>query len=211
MNVFFNQEALEVFMRGFGFWGPAVFFLLQVIQVIIAPLPGNLLTMVGGILFGLWPGFLLAYTANIIGSLIGFTLARKAGRAVAIKLIGAARFDKWMRIIGTESANSRTKILLILVVLFPFLPSDLMCLVVGMTPISYRAFTIIVITCRPWGQFAAALLGVGSFHMSPGVFFPLLAVLIIICVAAVIYAPKLEHFSIQWAHKLTDRFSGKSN
>ena len=204
MDIFLDKDALESFMLGLGLWGPTVFFLLQVLQAIVAPIPGNLLTMVGGVLFGLWPGFLLAYTANVVGSIIGFSLVRKAGRAVLVKLVGIGRFDRWMGIIGTEAAASRTKILLILMVLLPFLPSDFMCLIVGMTPISLRAFLLIVITCRPWGQFVAALLGVSSYHMPLGLLIPLVAAIIVLCTMGVYFAPKLERFAIKWTNRLTN-------
>lgn len=207
MEVFFDQEILENFINGLGYWGWIVFFLLQVAQVIIAPIPGNLLTLVGGALFGLWPGFLIAYAANIVGSLIGFSIARKAGRILMAKILGVEKFNKYMAIIGTESAASRTKILLILVLLLPFLPSDLMCMIVGVTPISFRSFFIIVITCRPWGQFAAALLGVGSLHLPLEILIPLVAVIIAVCVLAVFFAPKLERFVFKWTHKLSGIFS----
>jgi len=211
MDIFFDKEVLESFMSGLGFWGPIAFFLLQVLQAIIAPIPGNLLTMVGGVLFGFWPGFLLSYAGNAVGSLIGFSIVRKAGRMAMVKLMGAERFSRWMEVIGTESANSRTKILLILVILLPFLPSDLICLAVGLTSISFRAFLIIVITCRPWGQLAAVLLGVSSFHMPPVMLLPVIAVVIIVCIVAVCFAPRLEHFTLRWTHRLTDRFSRTKN
>jgi uncharacterized membrane protein YdjX (TVP38/TMEM64 family) len=211
MDVFLDQEALESFMRGLGFWGPVAFFLLQVLQAIIAPIPGNLLTMAGGVLFGFWLGFLLSYAGNAVGSLIGFSIVRKAGRAAMIKLIGVGRFDKWMEVIGTDSANSRTKILLILVILLPLLPSDFMCLAVGLTSISFRSFLIIVIVCRPWGQFAAALLGASSINMPPVLFFPMIAVMIAVCIAAVRFAPRLEYFALRWTRNLVDRFRRTKN
>jgi len=206
MDIFVGREALESFMVGLGFWGPFVFFLLQVLQAIIAPIPGNLMTMVGGALFGFWPGFLLAYIGNVVGSLIGFFIVRKAGRPLMIKLVSAERFDKWMETIGTEDAKARTKILLIIMVLFPFLPSDLMCLAVGMTPISFRAFLAILITCRPWGQLGAALLGVRSNLWPQEWLLPLLVAIVIVCIAGVYFAPKLEQFAIKCTQKLTDRF-----
>jgi len=207
MDVFFNQEALETFMNGLGFWGPIVFFLLQVLQAIIAPLPGNILTMAGGALFGFWPGFLLAYTGNVVGSIIGFSIVRKFGYVAMVKLIGTKRFDRYMEIISADSTNARTKILFILVVLLPFLPSDFICLAVGLTSISFRAFLIIVITCRPWGQLAAALLGASSFYMPSGLLFLLIVVVIVICIVGVYFAPKIESFVFKWTHKLADRFS----
>jgi uncharacterized membrane protein YdjX (TVP38/TMEM64 family) len=206
METFFDLEALENFMRGWGVWGPIIYFLMQVMQVIVLPFPGNLLTMVGAVLFGVWPGFFMAYAANIVGSVIGFILARKLGRAVMAKIMGLEKFDKYMKLIGTESAVARTKILLILVVTLPFLPSDFMCLIVGVTPISFRAYILIVIACRPWGQLASALLGANSVHLPLGLLIPLLVVLVVICVVGMYFAPRLEKLVIKWAHKLTDRF-----
>jgi uncharacterized membrane protein YdjX (TVP38/TMEM64 family) len=121
--------------------------------------------------------------------------------------MGAKRYDKCMKIIGADSAVSRIKVLLFLVVLLPFLPSDLMCLVVGVTPISFKSYIIIVIICRPWGQFAAALLGGSSLHIPVGVLLPVIAAMIVVCVLAVRFAPGIERFVFKWVHKLTDRFS----
>jgi len=207
MDIFFDQEAFESFMNSLGFWGPIAFFLLQVFQAIIAPLPGNLLTVAGGALFGFWQGFLLSYAGNAVGSLIGFSIVRKIGRAVMVKFMSAGRLNKYMEIMSTDSANSRTKIVLILVILLPFLPSDFICLAAGLTSISFRTFLIIVITCRPWGQLAAAMLGAGGLHLPPGLLFPVIAAVIVICVAAVRFAPGLEHFVFGWVRRLADRFS----
>ena len=206
MAVFFDPDQLAAFIAQLGVWGPVVFFVLQVVQAIVIPIPGNLLTMVGGALFGIWPGFLLAYTANVVGSVIGFCIARKAGRAVMAKLMGEKRFHRYMEAVGAESAHLRAKILLILVLVLPFLPSDFMCLAAGVTSITFKEFLIIVILCRPWGQFAAALLGVGSMHMPLGLLIPLLAAVVAICVLAVYFAPKIEKAAVGLAHKLTDRF-----
>jgi len=207
MELFFEQEALKAFIEGLGLWGPLVFFLLQVLQAIIAPIPGNLFTIVGGILFGLWPGFLLSYTGNLVGSLIGFTIVRKAGQPVLKKLIKPERFEKWMNLIGSDSANARTKILLILVVTLPFLPSDLMCLLVGLTKISYKAFIPIIIICRPWGQLAAALLGATSFSMPLGVLIPLVIAVLAVCVLAIRFAPQIEQFTFNTVNKMLGFFS----
>ncbi|MCL2529927.1 MAG: VTT domain-containing protein [Coriobacteriia bacterium] len=207
MEVFFEQEALKAFIEGLGIWGPLVFFLLQVLQAIIAPIPGNLFTIVGGILFGLWPGFVLSYLGNLVGSLIGFTLVRKAGQPVLKKLIKPERFEKWMNIIGSDSANARTKILLILVVTLPFLPSDLMCLLVGLTKISYKAFIPIIIICRPWGQLAAALLGASSFALPLEVLIPVVIAVLAICVLAIRFAPQIEQFTFNTVNKMLSFFS----
>lgn len=209
MNAFLDRELLENFIGSLGLLGPLIFLLLQIFQVVVAPVPGNVLTLVGGALFGFWPGFLLSYLGNIIGSVLGFLLARKAGRAVYRKLFSAAKYEKYMRTIGAGASLSRIKLLLILVILLPFLPSDLMCLAVGLTPLPFKTFLIIVFICRPWGQLAAALLGAHSLSLPLNALIPLAAVMLAVGCVAVYYAPVIERFTFDMMHKLTDRFHKK--
>jgi len=205
LSVFIDLELLENFIESLGMWGPLMFFLLQVIQVIIAPIPGNVLTVAGGVLFGLWPGFLLSYLANIVGSVLGFLLVRKAGYALLSKLVGSERFDKYMEVFSAKTSLSRIKVLFIIVVLLPFLPSDFACLAVALTPLSFRTFFYLVLTCRPWGQLAAALLGATSLHMPLGALIPIVVALFAVGAVTVYYASWVEETTVRWAHRLTDR------
>jgi len=209
VEILFNQESMEMFISGLGFWGPFVFFVLQVFQVIAFPIPGNLMTVAGSILFGFWRGFLLSYGANLVGSLIGFSLVKKFGQALIKKFAKSEKVAKWVGIIGAESTTLRAKILFILVVLLPFLPSDLMCLLVGLTAIKHREFLFIIVTCRPWGQMVAALLGVSSYTMPLYLWIPLIVIVMAVCILAVYRAPQIERFTIDLSHKLTKVFANK--
>ena len=72
-----NPDTLLNFIHGFGAWSYLVFFLIVVLEVIIAPIPGAILYTVGGILFGSFIGGTISLVANIVGAAIAFYIGKK--------------------------------------------------------------------------------------------------------------------------------------
>ena len=57
-NLFSDREATQAFIDSFGMGAPAVFMLVQILQVMFAPIPGEATGFIGGYLFGAGKGFL---------------------------------------------------------------------------------------------------------------------------------------------------------
>src|SRR5699024_12009379 len=60
------------------------FFLVQLLSVVLAPIPSNVTALAGGVLFGTWPSFLMTFGAVALGSVLVFLLARGVGRDAEI-------------------------------------------------------------------------------------------------------------------------------
>ena len=202
MDIFLDPERLREVLDGFGFWAPIVFAFLQLLQVVIAPIPGNVVTAVGGLLFGLWEAFFLSFAATIAGSMICFSIGRKLGRAAMRKFLKAERFDRYEALMTSDRAKARTGVALFLAMLLPFMPHDLLCFPAGVTDIKFRTFVVIVIVARPWGLLASA--GFGAY----GGRLPLwgIAALLVLCAAVGFFAmrnaERLEHFGIRLIHRI---------
>ena len=63
-HVMKNPDDLQQYIREEGKWAPLVFIFVQILQVIIAPIPGNVTTLVGGLLFGYTLGFIYGTRLN---------------------------------------------------------------------------------------------------------------------------------------------------
>ena len=59
-QVVHSPDGMRDYIQQFATYSHAVFFLLQLISVILAPIPSNLTTLAGGLLFGAWASFLIA-------------------------------------------------------------------------------------------------------------------------------------------------------
>jgi uncharacterized membrane protein YdjX (TVP38/TMEM64 family) len=154
--VFSSRENLQQFVQQFDPYGPLVFFIVQALQVVVAPIPGNVTALAGGALFGLWTGFLISTAGLVVGSIAAFAVARFYGRPVVEKLVKAETIDKYI-----DTVAQRHFVLLFLVFLFPFFPDDALCLIAGISALPFHVFLLLVILGRPPGMFVSSLVGSG--------------------------------------------------
>jgi uncharacterized membrane protein YdjX (TVP38/TMEM64 family) len=160
LQMFTSVKALREWVAQFGAAAPAVFFAVQIIQVIVSPIPGNVTTLVGGMLFGFWPAFGLSTLAILTGSIIGFALARVFGRPLVVRLLGSEITERYL-----GALSSRTRIVLALMFLLPFFPDDVLSFVAGLTAISWSFFVLISICTRPLGLMFSSLVGAGMLEV----------------------------------------------
>jgi uncharacterized membrane protein YdjX (TVP38/TMEM64 family) len=195
-TLFEDKESLQAYVASFGAWAPLAFFALQFLQVILSPIPGSVTTLVGGVLFGFFYGFLLSFTAVFLGSIGAFLLGKKFGRPLVERIAGKEVVEKYM-----ETVSSRQRILLILMFVFPFFPDDILCLIAGLSALNLPSFMLIVILTRPWGLLFSALVGSGFISVPMWAWFIIAAIAIALLVLATKYAPLIEERTHNWLKK----------
>jgi uncharacterized membrane protein YdjX (TVP38/TMEM64 family) len=85
-----NVENLRATLMAFGPWAVVISAGLTVGQAILAPLPGNVITMTNGLVFGpLWGG-ILSWFSTVLGSCLCFMLSKKFGKPFAEKIVGTS-------------------------------------------------------------------------------------------------------------------------
>ena len=134
-----SLEALHQYIQQFAPYSHLVFFLIQLASIIIAPIPSNLTTAAGGLLFG---------------TIIVFQLSRVLGGPFVERFISDRNLNRYREVLRRKCDT-----FLLLAFLFPFFPDDLICIMAGLTQISFRRFLFLVIIGRPWGLLAAAAVG----------------------------------------------------
>ena len=76
--------------------------------------------------------------------------------------------------------------------LFPFFPDDMLCILAGLTSLSFRRFTLIVLLARPWGLLFASALGGATLGMSPWVMVPVAVFGLALFLLGLKYGDKVE-------------------
>ena len=69
-----SVEELRALIASKGALGSVVYFLLQMMTVIVAPIPSNVTMMAGALALGFWPALILGVAAVIAGSVLMFLL-----------------------------------------------------------------------------------------------------------------------------------------
>lgn len=159
----FTQESFKEYILSFGAWGYLVLLLLQILQVFIALIPGELLESAAGYAFGPIIGTAICYLGVAIGSAIIFFLTRKFGIKMVELFVST---DKINKLKFLQSERKRNSIIFILFFI-PGTPKDLITYFVGLTDIKFTTFLIISLIARVpsviSSTFAGHLLGTGEF------------------------------------------------
>lgn len=163
-----SLDALRGYIDRFAPYSYLIFFLVQFLSVVLAPIPSNLTAAAGGVLFGTWPAFLLTFSAVVTGSFLVFWLARVLGRDFTDRFVGQKLSKKYQNVL-----RAKTPVFLALALLFPFFPDDILCILAGLTSLSFRRFALIVLLTRPWGLLFASALGGATLALPPWTMIPI--------------------------------------
>ena len=115
-------------------WAPFAYVALYALCITVG-LPGTLLTLIGGVAFGLGRGFLVNMSGALLGSAGAFLVARTIGRDVVTRLLGKhlARLD------GLEGRRT-TFLTTLRLRLMPIVPFNAVNFAAGLTKAQLRPF-----------------------------------------------------------------------
>lgn len=143
-------------IAGYGPAAPLVFVALQALQVIFAPVPGQLLGLASGYLFGAVLGTVYSLAGAILGSVVVFLLARRYGRSYAERVIHEDTLSAFDGLI-----ERRGLVTLFVVFLIPGLPDDAVCFMGGLTRIPIWQLVVVSAVGRLPGYYLTNLAGAG--------------------------------------------------
>lgn len=142
---FLDNEILLTKIKSFGLLAPLCFILIQMVQVVLPVIPGGASCLVGVMAFGAVGGFIYNYVGLVLGSICSFLLSRKFGMSIINKLFKEKDIKKALDKIN----NSKYDLIFFLIILIPGLPDDLFCYISGITKMSLKKFTLIILIGKP--------------------------------------------------------------
>ena len=99
-----DKEKISAYISSFGWGAPLIFMLIQILQVVFAPVPGEATGFIGGYIFGMLKGFFYSSIALIIGSMINFAIGRFLGKHYVRKIIPSNYLQKLDKAVKREGA-----------------------------------------------------------------------------------------------------------
>lgn len=157
-NFMTSAEAMKDYIRSYGDKAFIIFFIIQFLSVIVAPIPSNITSAVGGTIFGMWNSFYISTASIILASIILFVIAKKLGRPIVNKFVNPKTSSKYEKYISSKNGE----ILVVLMLLLPLFPDDAIVFLAGLSKIKVKKFFFILLLTRPWGIFAASAVGSSS-------------------------------------------------
>ena len=146
-----SVKELREYIKGFGASALLATLVLQILQVVILPIPGVITIGVSVALFGALKGAIISFVGIFIGSVIAFLIGRKLGKRTVCWLVGEDNLNRVQK-----KVNGKDKIVLSFMFLFPFFPDDLLCFVAGLSTMPIKYFLIMITITRLISVFTTA-------------------------------------------------------
>lgn len=145
LGILNDSNALKDFVNQHSVCGPLVFILVQIFQVVFPVIPGGVTTVAGFLIFDPILAFFYNYVGIVIGSIILFILVRLYGRKFILLFVDEKTFYKYEAKLNTQNYEN----LFIICMLSPISPADIVVMITGLSHISLKRFTFIILLTKP--------------------------------------------------------------
>ncbi len=196
------QKIKSMILKG-GNWSIFILFVIQFLQVTFIPLPAMVTTIAGVLVFGPWTTFWVSTIAIILASLFAFFLGRVIGDPIINWSIGKEEAKVWREKLG------QGKYVFFLMMLFPIFPDDMLCMLAGVTSMTYTFFIWTQVITRPISTFIMCFLSSGYVIPFSGWGIPVWIVLLASCAVlfylAIKYQRQIEEKILALGRKMKSR------
>ena len=169
-----SRAELQQDIANMGIKGVLMTLGLQILQIVVAVIPGQPMEVIAGMLYGTFGGMALCLVGILIGTAIVFFVTRKIGMSF-IQIF----FDK-KQIQGIKKKKifknpRKLELFMFIMFVIPLIPKDICIYVAGISPVDTKRFLFIATVARIPGLFITVYAG---NNLSEGNF--LIAVLLVV-------------------------------
>lgn len=192
-----NLDQFRAYLKSFGPWSAVAFMSFQVLQVVIAIIPGEPIQIAGGYIFGTFWGTVYSTVGITAGYLMVFFAVKFLGLPLVKRFVPDKEFEKFRALMNSP----KLEVTIFLLFLIPGIPKDILVYMAGLTPIKAGVFFIIITVARMPAMIGSSYIGekigTGEYTMVTIVS----AIACILFIAGYIYKDKI----IDYLHKHTSR------
>ena len=188
-----DREWIRDTVESYGWAAPLVFVVIQIAQVLAAPVPGEATGFLGGFIFGVLPGFIYSSIGLSIGSLINFGIGRAFGERLVHRLISKEKFSRIDRLVNRQGVLA-----VFIMFVIPGFPKDYLSLALGLSTFPLKLFALIACLGRMPGTLMLSLQGAALYDKSYG----LLAVVAGACLVLILLAYRYREALYRWTEKM---------
>lgn len=198
---FFDYKKLRLFILSFGHFSAIMFILLQALQVVFAPVPGEITGFVGGLIFGNVLGALYSTIGLVFGSLVAFYISRLLGLRFVEKIVKKDYIDRFNHFVRHKGVNVSFILFLI-----PGFPKDSLCYLLGLTHMRVIDFILINVFARLPGTLMLTMQGTAVYSEQYRFFFVLFSLSVILTFLLYVSRNVLVKFFLDAVHKVRHFF-----
>lgn len=144
MQIASNPKDFRTMLTSYGIMGVLIFVAVQIIQVIIAFLPGEVTQIAGGYVYGTTLGTVYSMAGIGLGSVIVFFISRLLGHSLLSVVMSKELLGKFSFLMNSP----KSELAMFIIFLIPGMPKDFLSYLAGITPIKPGNFFMISLIAR---------------------------------------------------------------
>ena len=183
---FTHKKKILDFIQSFHPYDEVIFILFQIVQVVAAPIPGELTGFIGGYLYGPVMGIIYSTIGLTLGSWLAFGIAHFFGMPLLEKVVKKDIIEKFNYFMEHKGV-----LVTFFLFLIPGFPKDYLCYIMGVSRMPAHTFLIVSAAGRLFGTIMLSLTGSSTRDGHYILLSFLVAVGIITFIAAYYYQDKL--------------------
>jgi len=185
-NALENGDRLRESILAYGPLAPIIFIVLQVLQVVFAPIPGEATGVLGGYLFGAWPGFIYSSIALTLGSGIAFAIGQLLSSAIKRRYKETKFYQRFNHLVYKGGF-----VIPFVLFLLPGFPKDSLSYLLGLSFMPFKVFLFIAGVARMPGTLMLSFQGAKVYEEAYVELLLLLLVSLAISVPCYLYRKKI--------------------
>lgn len=156
LRLFGDPEYIQTLVEPYGAFGVFILLALQLLNIVVAPIPGQGIGVAYGLLYGVFWGTLFGMIGTTIGTVLAVLISKRYGRPAVESLVSEEQFKRYESI--TESADVYPYVILIVL---PVIPDDAIAYLAGLSTIRTRRLVIWLSAARFPGMLVLTWFGDG--------------------------------------------------
>lgn len=196
---FKTMDGANAFLAQYKTASIFVYIGLQIVQIIVSVIPGQILQFASGYAYTFWFGFLYSIIGIALGTILTFCLARALGTDAMHLIFGEEKINKFVNLLNSKKAY----IVLFVLFVIPGFPKDLVTYAAGVSEVKIKPFVILSLVGRTPSLMTTIMMG-SMFHNNS--YFGLIVlgiVAIVTCLAGLLNRHKL----IIWADLIYEKLA----
>ena len=184
------REQFKAWVHSLGALGYLVMISIQIVQIVIAFIPGEIVEILAGVMYGGFGGLFICLAGCVIASSGIFLLSKKFGARFTQRFFNKSNLDKYAYLKDAR----KLELIVFILFLLPGTPKDMLTYVAGTTPMRLVQFILISTFARIPSIVSSTFIGNSLLHNNWPVTIAIFTVTAVLGVLGIVYKDRILDF-----------------